>query len=132
MADVERTDATDTATSSGDMPARSDESSTPERTDDPSRSGSGGSDGRLLDPDELSSYRENWEAVQARFVDHPEDAVKDADEIVGKLIQRLSDIFDGQRASLEARWQGDSDANTEDLRVTMQKYRSFLDRLLAA
>jgi len=89
-------------------------------------------DDRLLEPDELSSYREHWQEVQSRFVDQPEEAVKEADEMVGKLIERLSDIFDGQRASLEARWQNGSEADTEDLRVTMQRYRSFMDRLLAA
>ena len=70
--------------------------------------------------------------MQARFVDDPRGTVKDADALVNDVMQRLTETFSNERSSLESQWSEGKDASTEDLRVAMQRYRSFFARLLAA
>jgi hypothetical protein len=86
----------------------------------------------LLGDDELDGYRSRWQAVQVRFVDEPRDTVKEADALVAELMQRLAQTFAEERSNLETQWERGTDVSTEDLRVAMQRYRSFFDRLLAA
>jgi hypothetical protein len=86
----------------------------------------------LFDDDELGTYRSRWDEVQARFVDDPRGTVKDADALVNDVMQRLTQTFTDERSSLESQWSEGKDASTEDLRVAMQRYRSFFARLLAA
>jgi hypothetical protein len=86
----------------------------------------------LFDDDELGTYRTRWDEVQARFVDDPRGTVKDADALVNDVMQRLTQTFTNERSSLESQWSEGKDASTEDLRVAMQRYRSFFARLLAA
>jgi hypothetical protein len=47
-------------------------------------------------------------------------------------MQRLAETFADERANLEKQWDGEGDVSTEDLRVALQRYRSFFDRLLSA
>jgi hypothetical protein len=86
----------------------------------------------LFDDDELGTYRSRWDEMQARFVDDPRGTVKDADALVNDVVQRLTQTFTDERSSLESQWSEGKDASTEDLRVAMQRYRSFFARLLAA
>jgi hypothetical protein len=86
----------------------------------------------LFDENELSGYRSRWTEVQARFVDDPRGTVKEADALVNDVMQRLTQTFTAERASLESQWSEGKDASTEDLRVAMQRYRSFFARLLSA
>ena len=62
----------------------------------------------------------------------PRETVSDADELVAEVIQSLASRFAEARQSLEEQWQSGSDVSTEDLRLAMQQYRSFFERLLAA
>ena len=90
------------------------------------------SSGPLLGEHELDDYRSRWRAVQVRFVDEPRDTVKEADALVAELMQRLAQTFAEERSNLESQWERGTDVSTEDLRLAMQRYRSFFDRLLAA
>ena len=73
-----------------------------------------------------------WQEVQGGFVDEPQQAVQDADGLVADLMQRLAATFSEERSNLESQWDSGEDASTEDLRVALQRYRSFFDRLLSA
>ena len=86
----------------------------------------------LLPEPESDGFRSRWEAVQIAFVDEPRDAVRSADQLVAELMQRLAQGFSEARADLEGQWEGGGDVSTEDLRVALQRYRSFFNRLLAA
>ena len=70
--------------------------------------------------------------MQVGFVDEPRGSVQEADALVAELMQRLAQTFSDERTSLEAQWEQGADVSTEDLRVAMQRYRSFFDRLLRA
>jgi hypothetical protein len=44
---------------------------------------------------------------------------------------RLAEIFSDERKKLEANWDRGDNVSTEDLRVALQRYRSFFARLLS-
>ena len=83
-----------------------------------------------LDPDS-DDFQTRWEAIQVRFVDEPRGAVEDADALVANVMQRLAEGFAQERERLEGQWGRGEDISTEDLRVALQRYRSFFQRLLA-
>jgi hypothetical protein len=76
-------------------------------------------------------FQTRWEEIQVRFVDEPRGAVEDADALVATVMQRLAEGFASERENLEAQWGRGEDISTEDLRVALQRYRSFFQRLLA-
>ena len=86
---------------------------------------------QLLPQDFVQDLRGRWDHVQAAFVDEPRSAVQEADELVGQAIKRLSDSFGDARNRLEQQWDHGSEVSTEDLRQTLQKYRSFFQRILS-
>ncbi len=84
----------------------------------------------MMRPHRAESFRDRWDAVQGTFVDRPREAVEQADELVGDLLEELSWMFRNQRADLEQSWSEEQDS-TENLRVALQRYREFFDRLLS-
>ena len=90
-----------------------------------------GFSGPLLAHDASEEMRTRWESIQARFVDDPNNAVKDADDLVSTAIKRLSDTFSNERTKLERQWSQGNDVSTEDLRLALRRYRAFFHRLLA-
>lgn len=85
----------------------------------------------LLTDDEASNLRQQWDKIQTGFVDEPRRAVENADTLVAETMQRLAETFASERSSLERQWDGGETVSTEDLRVTLQRYRAFFGRLLA-
>jgi hypothetical protein len=85
----------------------------------------------LLDTAGAERFRQQWSDVQARFVDDPQEAVRAADGLVAELMQSLAQGFSEHKGRLESQWQSGGDADTEELRQALQRYRSFFNRLLA-
>jgi hypothetical protein len=104
---------------------------------------------RPVSPESVERYTVEWRDVQARFVDQPSQAVKDADRLVTRLMeergyptadfeQRVADIsvdhprvvenYRGGHAVWASNEQGK--AGTEDLRQAMIHYRSLFEELL--
>ena len=102
-----------------------------------------------LRPAARDRYLRQWHLVQARFVDSPEDATRDADRLISEVMrergypvedfeQRAADIsvdhpqvVDDYRAAhavAEASKRGQ--ATTEDLRQALVHYRSLFEDLL--
>ena len=81
---------------------------------------------------DVNDLRERWSNVQAGFVDEPRHAVEDADKLVATVMERLAQGFANERSSLERQWSSGDQVSTEDLRLALQRYRSFFDRLLKA
>ncbi len=97
-----------------------------------------------------SRYAEEWRAVQERFVDDPDVAVRDADRLVQQVMAErgypVEDDFERRADDLSVdypelvdnfrnahRLWSDyeaGDAGTEDLRQAMVHYRSLFDELL--
>jgi len=85
----------------------------------------------LFANDESEDFRRRWTDIQAAFVDEPRQSVENADSLVASAIKRLAEMFARERSSLEQQWAQGGDVSTEDLRVALQRYRSFFDRLLS-
>ena len=88
-------------------------------------------DSPLFAEQDATELRRQWSDVQAGFVDEPRRAVQQADGLVADVMRRLAETFAAERANLEHQWDRGDDVTTEDLRVVLQRYRSFFDRLLA-
>jgi hypothetical protein len=86
----------------------------------------------LFSDSDIGDLRSRWSTVQTEFVDEPRRAVADADQLVATVMQRLADGFAKERGSLEKQWDSGETASTEDLRMALQRYRAFFNRLLNA
>ncbi len=87
--------------------------------------------GSLLPAEMDATFQQRWKEIQTRFVDEPRGAVEDADSLVANLMQQLAEGFAKERERLEAQWGRGEDISTEDLRIALQRYRSFFQRLLS-
>jgi hypothetical protein len=100
---------------------------------------------------EREGYLAEWEAVQARFIDHPRGAVTEADELINSLLQargyeggafdrRVADLSvhhanvveTYRRANAVSLRAAKNEATTEDLRSAMILYRALIEELLQA
>jgi hypothetical protein len=86
----------------------------------------------LVSEAETRDVQSRWERIQGSFVDEPRRAVEEADSLVAELMQQLAQSFAQERERLEGQWDRGDKVSTEDLRVALQRYRSFFDRLLSA
>ena len=106
---------------------------------------------RPLVPAARDAYHDQWARVQERFVDTPEDALSDADQLVRRVMsdrgyetqgyqQRVADLSVSHAGTLEhyrtaheisVRAAG-KEATTEELRQAMVHYRALFEDLLAA
>ena len=84
----------------------------------------------LFSESEMGDFRSQWSKVQAGFVDEPRRTVEEADKLVAAVMQKLAEGFANERSSLEKQWDSGDNVSTEDLRLALQRYRSFFDRLL--
>ena len=87
---------------------------------------------QLLPADENAEFQRRWETIQTGFVDEPRQTVEQADELVAHVMKRLAEGFATERERLEQQWGRGEDVSTEDLRVALQRYRGFFQRLLSA
>jgi hypothetical protein len=102
-----------------------------------------------LEPRAQSQYAEQWRAVQARFVDEPAQALRDADGMVTEVMSRRGypmDDFEQMAADVSVDHPGEVEdyraahaiseastrdaASTEDMRLGIQHYRSLFESLL--
>jgi hypothetical protein len=97
----------------------------------PSAGADSGRRALLFPGDQVEQLRTQWTDIQAAFVDSPRMAVERADGLVTDTMRRLADVFSTERSNLEQQWDRGGDVTTEDLRVALQRYRSFFDRLLS-
>ncbi|WP_455355775.1 hypothetical protein [Streptomyces sp. SYSU K217416] len=91
----------------------------------------GDQDQPLLSPEDAEGYRSSWGDIQGRFVDDPRDAVRSADALVAEVMQTLAQSFSSHKQGLEGQWDRGEEVPTEDLRLALQRYRSFFNRLLS-
>ena len=103
-----------------------------------------------LDPDAHDRYVAAWHQTQARFVDEPGEAVREADRLITSVMrdrgypiddfeQRAADVSvdhpqvvdDYRAAHRVAEANERSEASTEDLRQAFVHYRSLFEDLLA-
>ena len=82
----------------------------------------------LFSESEMEDFRSQWSDLQNGF--EPRRTVEGADKLVAAVMQRLAEGFANERSGLEKQWDRGDNVSTEDLRVALQRYRSFFGRLL--
>jgi hypothetical protein len=87
---------------------------------------------QLLTSEDEEGFRTRWQEIQNRFVDDPREAVHDADGLVADVMQTLAATFSQHKQDLEGQWSQGEEADTENLRMALRKYRSFFNRLLSS
>jgi hypothetical protein len=123
-ADVDRTNPADVDTV--DLPETSESSEAPEAdTAEPVDSDSAELPEEVFGAKETERLRGRWRELQADFVDDPERAVHAADQLVGEVLAAITE----HKRALDEIWHA---GDTEQLRVALRRYRTFLDRLLEA
>jgi hypothetical protein len=85
----------------------------------------------LFSETDAGALHQQWEGIQASFVNEPRRAVQEADQLVQETIGRLTESFSQERSRMEQQWSRGDDVSTEELRVALQRYRSFFQRLLS-
>ena len=85
----------------------------------------------LFSAEEAKDFRGRWDAIQVSFVDEPRQVVEQADSLVAVAMKRLAEMFAAERARLEGQWDRGDNVSTEDLRLALQRYRSFFGRILS-
>ena len=85
----------------------------------------------LFTQEAATDFRSRWDVVQRSFVDNPQDAVRAGDELVAQVIKSLAESFANQRSELEDGHEHTEEATTENLRLSLRRYRSFFERLLS-
>jgi len=98
---------------------------------EPKQSASGEAAAPLFPNNELEALRSRWKEVQTAFVDEPRKAVEEADGLVASAMKRLAEVFAEERSNLEQQWDRGDSVSTEDLRIALQRYRTFFQRLLS-
>ncbi|GIH04995.1 hypothetical protein Rhe02_30620 [Rhizocola hellebori] len=84
----------------------------------------------VWDPDVAERYRDAFRDIQAHFVDEPEAALGEAQDLVAEAVQALADALLAEQVSLDPHEQ-DANPDTEAMRIAMRGYRDFLERVLA-
>jgi hypothetical protein len=92
---------------------------------------SNGATVKLLSDSDHDLMSGRWKDIQTDFVDAPQKAVENADALVAELMQHIARTFSTERKQLEEQWSRGDQVSTEDLRVSLQRYRTFFQRLLA-
>jgi hypothetical protein len=85
----------------------------------------------LFAPQVCDEFRHRWDQVQFSFVDDPKRAVREGDELVAHVMKSLAQTFSQERAKLEKELGQNDAGSTENLRIALQRYRSFFQRLLS-
>ncbi|GKQ34182.1 hypothetical protein [Streptomyces sp. A012304] len=92
----------------------------------------------LLPHEESDQLSSRMRHAVTEFVDHPRDAVEEADHVLEELASRFTDAVNRRRRTLRGSWQladgAKSDtatsADTEQLRLALRDYRELTERLL--
>lgn len=93
---------------------------------------------RLLPHDDCDKLAAQLQHAVAGFVDAPRDAVREADQILQELTERVTHAITERRRTLRRSWQSADTGeggtvaatDTEQLRLALRDYRELAERLL--
>jgi hypothetical protein len=83
----------------------------------------------LWEAEVVDGFRDRWQQIQLRFIDDPRHAAQQAQTLTGDVCDGLTSALGRHRSELD-RWQSAQLDDTEELRMTVRRYRDLLDRLL--
>lgn len=77
----------------------------------------------------MNRFREQWASVQGAFVDDPRNAIAEADRLVADVIRDVEQRLTRRREAVQGEWSR-GEADTEQLRQLIHRYRALFHRLL--
>jgi len=80
---------------------------------------------------QLEELRPRWNDIQTSFVDEPRQAVYEADKLVTSAITQITAALHNECSAMQKQWADGPDVSTEELRMALQKYRTFFNRLMS-
>ena len=80
---------------------------------------------------EIDELQSRWNLIQKAFVDEPHTSVEQAKALVAEATDKVERKLSELQSSLNESIDGHKEISTEDLRISLQRYRSFFNRLLA-
>jgi hypothetical protein len=86
--------------------------------------------GALWSSASISGLQDRWQQLQLRFVDDPRGVLAEAQSLVAEAVQGFTSALTGQQRELDG-WASGGAGDTEQLRVALQRYRDFFDRLVS-
>jgi hypothetical protein len=87
-------------------------------------------DTRFFAVDDVDSYRTDWRAVQAGFVEDPDGAIRAADDLITRVVDTFAAGIAARRVALSGPQEGEDDDRTEAQRLTLRRYRTLFEQLL--
>ena len=85
----------------------------------------------MLDGEVINDLRSRWNTIQIEFVDQPHASVEQAGALVAEAMATVTQALAEKQRILDERWVNRDEVTTEDLRLTVQQYRSFFNYLLS-
>lgn len=79
--------------------------------------------------DAAEDMQARWQELQLRFVDDPGGVAGEARALVAEAVRGLTDALAEEERQLDS-WSSAEGGDTEQLRVIVQRYRDFFDRML--
>jgi hypothetical protein len=78
--------------------------------------------------DDHAQVQQRWQEIQSIFVDDPRGSVTRAADLADTVVQSLVATVEERKRALRDAWDG-GEADTEELRNTLRRYRVLIDRL---
>jgi hypothetical protein len=85
----------------------------------------------LLKCEDIDELKSRWDSIQIEFVDEPRKSVEKADALLVDAVKMIDRELSEKRSELSEHFVNHDNVSTEDLRVTLQSYRTFLNRIFA-
>jgi hypothetical protein len=89
---------------------------------------------RSLRPEVRERYAASWRAIEARFIDQPREAVREADRLAQEMLRERGaalergQLPEGMRRARTAVDSGDGRTTTESMRRAMLHYRQIVEQ----
>lgn len=78
----------------------------------------------------VADLKQRWLETQAHILDDPREAVSRADGLMDDVLKHLNASLAAMRQSVHDQWSKDESLSTDDLRTTMQRYRTLFRHML--
>jgi len=85
--------------------------------------------GPLLTAEAENDLLSRWTEIQISFVEDPLGSVQNADALIAQIGAALQASFEARRIELSGGWQS-GQPDTEELRLALREYRSFMGTIL--
>lgn len=80
----------------------------------------------------VAGLKQRWLETQAHILDDPREAVTRADGLMDDVLKHLNASLGVMRQSVHDQWAKDESLSTDELRTTMQRYRTLFRHILDA